>query len=90
LASPELQARFRLEALAAARLDHPHIVKVHEAGTYGTICYLAAELYSARTLADRLRTSPEPMPWPGANSWASPERLSLSTRFSCHTSPPAR
>jgi tetratricopeptide (TPR) repeat protein len=59
----DAQARFRLEALAAARLDHPHIVKVHEADTCGTICYLVTELCDSRTLADFLRASVEPLPW---------------------------
>jgi serine/threonine protein kinase len=58
----DIQARFRLEAqAAAARLDHPHLVKVYEAGACGPLCYLVTELYSPHTLADWLHAHPEPL-----------------------------
>jgi len=42
--------RFRQEARAAARLRHPHIVTVHEAGEAGDRLYIAMEYLPGRTL----------------------------------------
>jgi eukaryotic-like serine/threonine-protein kinase len=44
--------RFLREARAAARLRHPHIVPVHEAGHDGTHHYIASAYIEGRTLAD--------------------------------------
>src|SRR5204863_117084 len=37
------RARFRVEAEMVARLDHPHIVQVHEIGEQGGVPFLALE-----------------------------------------------
>lgn len=60
LASAELQSRFEQEAQAAARLDHPHIVPVLEAGVDGVMPYIASKYYSGATLARwlELRSTP--------------------------------
>lgn len=47
--SPE---RARREAMAAARLDHPGIVAVFDAGEAGNTRYLVSELVRGRTLAE--------------------------------------
>ncbi|HEY1599610.1 MAG TPA: protein kinase [Pirellulales bacterium] len=54
LASAEMQARFEQEARAAAKLDHPHIVAVLEAGIDGVVPFIASQLCSGITLADWL------------------------------------
>lgn len=54
LASPELRARILNEARAAAALDHPNIVAIHEAGEIGPVCYLASSYCPGQNLAERL------------------------------------
>jgi tetratricopeptide (TPR) repeat protein len=46
--------RIRREAEAVARLQHPHIVQVHEVGEWGGEPFLALEYVSGGTLADAL------------------------------------
>jgi hypothetical protein len=47
--------RFHREALATARLNHPGIVTIFDAGTENRIAYLVMELLPGATLADVLR-----------------------------------
>jgi eukaryotic-like serine/threonine-protein kinase len=47
--------RFELEARAAAKLDHPNVVAVHDQGVDGEHVYLVMELVSGGTLRDLLR-----------------------------------
>lgn len=49
-ARPDEQARLRREAQALARLSHPHVVKVFEAGLHGTRAYIAMELVDGISL----------------------------------------
>lgn len=49
-----LVARFRREATAAAKLNHPNIVRVYDWGPYGETYYIAMELVEGQTLADIL------------------------------------
>lgn len=60
-ATPEEVARFRMEAGAAARLRHPHIVAVHEIGEVDGQHFFSMEYVAGRTLADLLRDE-GPMP----------------------------
>src|SRR5262245_1727774 len=46
--------RFVREARSAARLRHPGIVAVHDAGTSGETCYLVSEFVQGATLSERL------------------------------------
>lgn len=55
-------ARFRREAEAFARLDHPNIVHVYSVGAVENIPFIAMQYVEGETLADRLRRT-GPMPW---------------------------
>jgi tetratricopeptide (TPR) repeat protein len=62
LADPELRARFRHEARAAAGLDHPNIVPVFEAGEADSVFYIASAYCPGLTLARWLSQRSEPLP----------------------------
>jgi tRNA A-37 threonylcarbamoyl transferase component Bud32/tetratricopeptide (TPR) repeat protein len=53
-------ARFRNEAEAIARLQHPHILQVFDSGAHDRLPYLVLEYAEGGTLAQRLRTDPPP------------------------------
>jgi tetratricopeptide (TPR) repeat protein/predicted Ser/Thr protein kinase len=55
LATPEAQARFLREPKAAARLSHPHIVPIYDAGFDGRHYFIAYELIAGRTLDQAAR-----------------------------------
>src|SRR5213080_1532271 len=49
-------ARFRREAQAAARMNHPGVVSVYDTGSDDGIHYIVMEHVQGRTLADVLRS----------------------------------
>ena len=58
-ASPEVLARFRREALAAGRINHPNVVTIFDVVEHQGSACLVMELLSGETLADRMkRTGP--------------------------------
>jgi serine/threonine protein kinase len=57
----QLLARFRIEATAVARLDHPHIVRIHDFGEQNGQPYFAMEFVAGGSLAQKLRGSPLPV-----------------------------
>jgi WD40 repeat protein/serine/threonine protein kinase len=60
-ASEAERQRFQREAELAARVQHPNIVQVYEAGVHDGHPFLAMEWVSGITLADRI--GPDPWPW---------------------------
>lgn len=53
--------RLEREAALAAGFDHPHLVRVLDAGRDGDLAYLAMELVAGPTLRERLREGPPPV-----------------------------
>jgi len=54
----ERRARLLREARAIARLSHPNVVTVHDAGTFGDRVFIAMELIDGQTIAEWLRAEP--------------------------------
>ncbi len=57
---PENRLRFETEARAAAGLNHPHIVAVHDSGEHAGTPFIVMERLSGRTLADAFMRCPLP------------------------------
>jgi serine/threonine protein kinase len=58
----DTRMRFEVEARAAASLNHPHIVSVHDSGEHAGMPYIVMERLSGRTLADVIAMGPMPQP----------------------------
>ncbi|MFE4590465.1 serine/threonine-protein kinase [Streptomyces laurentii] len=68
-AADELRRRFVRECRVTARVDHPGLVTVHDAGSDGDDLYLVMQYVQGADLADHLAEN-EPYPWPWAVSVA--------------------
>jgi serine/threonine protein kinase len=55
---PDNRRRFETEARAAARLNHPHIVAVHDTGEHAGAPFIVMERLSGHTLADEVMRGP--------------------------------
>src|SRR6266496_3085564 len=53
---PAFVSRFEREAKAAARVSHPNLVAVYDAGSDADLRYMVMEFVEGKTLADELRT----------------------------------
>jgi hypothetical protein len=51
---PGFLERFRMEAVAAARLSHPAVVRVFDTGVDGEVCFIVMELFEGQNLAEIL------------------------------------
>jgi serine/threonine protein kinase/Flp pilus assembly protein TadD len=60
-AGPQERARFRTEAEAVARLQHPNIVQIYEVGEHEGILYCALELVDGPGLEKVLGGRPQPV-----------------------------
>jgi len=70
-AGPNELARFKAEAEAVARLQHPHIVQIHEVGECDDRPYFALEYVEGGSLAAKL----DGTPWPPRRAAALVETL---------------
>ncbi|MBI2827574.1 MAG: tetratricopeptide repeat protein [Planctomycetia bacterium] len=61
LLSASLRARFLREARATARLTHPNLVSVHEAGEVGLGCYIASAYCAGPSLGAFLKQQDGPL-----------------------------
>ncbi len=62
LLKPEMRRRFLREARAAARLNHPNLVPVHEVGETNGMCYLVSSYCTGGSLAEWLKQRTAPVP----------------------------
>ena len=60
LADESARSRFRKEALALGRLNHPNIGTVHDFDTHGGVDFIVMELVAGESLAQMLRRGPLP------------------------------
>ena len=83
-ADPERLRRFEQEARAAATLNHPNILAVHDIGTHDGAPYIVSELLDGETLRARLSKGPgrsTDTPGSGSHATAAPAGSSgLSVR----------
>jgi serine/threonine protein kinase len=76
-ASPQDLARFRTEAEAVARLQHPHIVQIHEVGEAAGRPFFSLEYVEGGTLADQL----DGTPWPARRAAQLVETLAQAIHY---------
>jgi serine/threonine protein kinase len=59
---PDIRERFLSEARACALLDHPNILRIHEAGEIDEFCYISMAYSAGPSLARWLTQHPKKMP----------------------------
>jgi formylglycine-generating enzyme required for sulfatase activity len=68
-ASPTAVERFRREAFAVAKLQHPNIVRVIATGEDAGVVFLAMELVPGRGLDELIEEAGGPLPWRRVAGW---------------------
>jgi tRNA A-37 threonylcarbamoyl transferase component Bud32/ABC-type branched-subunit amino acid transport system substrate-binding protein len=58
VATTDLEVRLLREAKAMARVTHPHVIAVYDAGRYGAQVYIAMEFVAGGTLREWLQRAP--------------------------------
>src|SRR5262245_47782939 len=58
LADESVRKRFRKEALALSRLNHPNIATIHEFDSHEGLDFLVMEYVAGETLVEKLRAGP--------------------------------
>jgi serine/threonine-protein kinase len=59
-AGPDERARFRREAEAVARLQHPNVVQIHEVGEHGGTPFISLEFVAGGSLDKKINGTPLP------------------------------
>ena len=80
LASKEQVERFRAEAQAAANLQHPNIVAIHEVGEADGQHFFSMDYVEGKNLAELLRVCPPPAPAAGSSVSPAPGRTKSARR----------
>lgn len=60
LADEEARKRFRREAMALSKLNHPNVATIHDFNSEGEVDFLAMEYIPGDTLADKLHSGALP------------------------------
>src|ERR1700680_4748024 len=60
LADEAVRRRFRKDALALAKISHPHIAVIHDVGEEAGVDYLVMECVPGQSLAERLKSGALP------------------------------
>jgi serine/threonine-protein kinase len=60
LATEKETKRFRVEAQAAGRLQHPNVVRIHEVGEYNGQAFFSMDYIEGKSLAEVVRRTPLP------------------------------
>ncbi|MCI0744869.1 MAG: protein kinase [Verrucomicrobia subdivision 3 bacterium] len=76
-ASREQALRFRAEAEAAARLQHPNIVRIHETGEVAGQAYFSMDYIEGKSLSELVRDKP----FPAKRAAAYVQRIAEATHY---------